>query len=79
MKRSPICQPVHPEPRRHPLNKVFCTVFVFLRDFSSVVLLLLLLEHSCVVEEDREVQDSDLFVEELFVDAVFAVVRDGDS
>lgn len=79
MKHSLTCQTFRPELRRHPLNKAVSTVFVLLRDLSSVILLLLLLKHGCIVEEDREVQDSHLFVEEFLVDAVFALIGDGDA
>ena len=55
------------------------TVFVLFWDFSSVVLLALLLKRGGGVEQDLEIEYAYFLVGDVLVDFVLALVGNGDS
>ncbi len=65
--------------RRHPLNNPILTVLIFLGDFSTVILFFFFFECGGGIEEDGEIEDAYFFIEDVLVDFVLALIRDGDA
>lgn len=73
------CQTVLLKLQTRPLHSNQCTVLIFLGDFSSIVLVSLLLDRRCSVKNCLKVKNSDLAVDEVFVDFVLALLGDRDA